>query len=73
MVCEGFALPKDYVIQTNNPLGPDITALRRAQNPEMKHESDFIGGQKRSVRDDGVTVVEFEPDDVNSTRWIAPR
>lgn len=72
VVCEGFALPKDYVIQTNNPLGPDITALHRAQDPRMKHEGDFIGGQKRSTRDDGVTVVEFEPDGVDSTRWIAP-
>lgn len=74
VVCEGFALPKDYIINTNNPLGPDIQVPQRAQDPEMKHENegDFVGGQRRSTRGDGVTVVEFEPDDVKSTRWIAP-
>ena len=74
VVCEGFALPKGYIINTNNPPGPEVPIPHQAQGSEMKreNEADFVGGQRRSTRDDGVTVVEFEPDEVKNTRWIAP-
>lgn len=72
VVCEGFALPIGYVINTNDPLGPEIPVPHRKQDPDIKAGDDFVGGQRRSIRDDGVTVVEFEPDGVDNTRWIAP-
>lgn len=74
VVCEGFALPKGYIIHTNDPFGPDVQVPHQAQDLEAKHEDkgDFVDGQRRFVRDDGVTVLEFEPDEVKSTRWIAP-
>lgn len=74
VVCEGFALPKGYVINTNNPLGPEIHIPHQSHDLEVKNEDEgkFVDGQRRSTRDDGVTVVEFEPDEVKSTRWIAP-
>ncbi len=72
VVCEGFALPTGYVINTNNPLGPNLPIPPHAEDPETRDGIDFVGGQRRFTRDDGVTVVEFEPDDVDNTRWIAP-
>ena len=69
VVCEGFALPEGYVIDTNHPFGPDIPRVKSSQ---ATHEGDFNEGQRRSIRDDGVTVVEFQPDEVNNNRWIAP-
>lgn len=73
VVCEGFALPKGYVINTNNPFGPDNQVPQQPQDLDTKHgEGDFVDGQRRFVRDDGVTVVEFEPEEAKSIRWIAP-
>lgn len=72
VVCEGFTLPKGYVIDTNNPLGPDIPISTQAQNPEKRTAEELIGGQRRFTKEDGVTVVEFEPDVVDGTKWIAP-
>lgn len=74
VVCEGFALPKGYIIKSNNPLGPEIPIPSQAQNLETQNEDEgnFVDGQRRSIREDGVTVVEFEPDEDTSTRWIAP-
>jgi tRNA (cytidine32/guanosine34-2'-O)-methyltransferase len=72
VVCEGFALPTGYVINTNNPLGANLPIPPHAEDPETKDGTDFVGGQRRFTRDDGVTVVEFKPDDVDNTRWIAP-
>jgi tRNA (cytidine32/guanosine34-2'-O)-methyltransferase len=72
VVCEGLALPTGYVINTNNPLGANLPIPPHAEDPETRDGTDFVGGQRRFIRDDGVTVVEFKPDDVDNTRWIAP-
>lgn len=70
VVCEGFNLPKGYKIDPAHPVGLG----GRVPVPEKKERSkkEFVDGQKRTVREDGVTVLEFESDEEDDNRWIAP-
>ncbi|KAI4272382.1 MAG: hypothetical protein L6R38_006627 [Xanthoria sp. 2 TBL-2021] len=34
--------------------------------------SQFVDGQRRTVRPDGITILEFEEDEMDDKRWIAP-
>lgn len=70
VVCEGFALPKGYKIDPAHPvgLGGRVPVPLRKE----KTREGFVDGQKRTVREDGVTVLEFESDEEDNNRWIAP-
>ena len=70
VVCEGFNMPKGYKINPDHSvgLGSDI-AITRIKRGE---DSTTVDGQRRYIRDDGVTVLEFESEDEDDNRWIAP-
>jgi len=70
VVCEGFSMPKGYVIDPKAPVGLGAELPKKEKIP--KEEGEWIDGQRRTVREDGVTVLEFESDEDEDVRWIAP-
>ncbi|MCJ1340170.1 hypothetical protein MMC09_005464 [Bachmanniomyces sp. S44760] len=71
VVCEGFSMPKGYKIDPSAPIGLG-TSLPKREGPPADNPSNWKDGQKRTVRDDGVTVLEFQSDEEHASRWIAP-
>ena len=76
VVCEGFNIPKGFKVEEMLPLGiggqvrvPEPSDMNRNETTEG-----FVDGQKRTKRDDGITVIEFEDtdDEGEDNRWIAP-
>lgn len=72
VVCEGFHTPKGYKVDPKRPVG--LGAQVPVSEMKSKDEQSFDGcGQRRTVREDGVTVLEFASDDEeDENRWIAP-
>lgn len=72
VVCEGFHTPKGYKVDPKRPVGLGAQVL--VSETKSKDEQSFDGcGQRRTVREDGVTVLEFASDDEeDENRWIAP-
>ena len=72
VVCEGFNIPKGYKVDPKRPVGLGA----QVPNPEhaWKDKQSFDGdGQRRTIREDGVTMLEFDSDDEeDNNRWIAP-
>lgn len=66
IVCRGFAMPKGYKLDE-----PVKLSTRISQPEQFSRKDDFVDGQRRSIRDDGITVLEFE-DEEEEGRWIAP-
>ena len=72
VVCEGFNIPKGYKVDPQRPvgLGAQVPVSERTRKDEQSFDGD---GQRRTVREDGVTMLEFESDDEeDDNRWIAP-
>lgn len=73
VVCEGFTIPKGYTVDPKQPvgLGAQVPMPEKKPPDTQAFDSD---GQRRTVRNDGVTVLEFESDDdeEDKNRWIAP-
>ncbi|CAF9933428.1 MAG: hypothetical protein ALECFALPRED_005587 [Alectoria fallacina] len=72
VVCEGFNIPKGYKVDPKRPvgLGAQVPVPERKKKDK---ESLIDGSQRRTVREDGVSVLEFESDDEeDKNRWIAP-
>ena len=73
VVCEGFNMPKGYRIDPEKPLGLRNTNLpQRDEGEKLKDKEGFVDRQRRTVKDDGVTILEFESDEEDENRWIAP-
>ena len=78
VVCEDFQMPKGFKPEEELPLGigGQVSLPKRDQKIKVEGGEAFADGQRRSVREDGVTVVEFEnddgDDDAAESRWIAP-
>ncbi|KAI4134102.1 MAG: hypothetical protein LQ347_001799 [Umbilicaria vellea] len=72
VVCEGFSMPKGFKIDAAQPLGMGTGVPKQEKSVEPKQREGFTDGQKRTVREDGITVLEFESDEEEDTRWIAP-
>lgn len=74
VVCEGFTMPKGYVPDAENPLGRGGKVPKRQKDAatETDKQEPWVGGQRRTVREDGVTVLEFESDEGDDDSWIAP-
>lgn len=72
VVCEGFNMPKGYELDTEKPVGLGAQLPLRDQAAKSKDKEGFIDRQRRTVREDGVTVLEFESDEEDDNRWIAP-
>ncbi|KAL9578095.1 MAG: hypothetical protein Q9212_005941 [Teloschistes hypoglaucus] len=60
-------------------LGGGGWPVRRKPQPDEEQdmakeakESGWVNGRRRTVREDGTTVLEFEKDEKDDTRWIAP-
>ena len=72
VVCEGFNIPKGYKVDPKRPVG--LGAQVPVPERKKKDKESLIGGsQRRTVREDGVSVLEFESDDEeDKNRWIAP-
>ena len=70
VVCEGFGMPKGYKIHANYPVGLGVRVRNLPKDFKDKDNQKTQDCQRRTVREDGVTVLEFESDD--DTRWIAP-
>ena len=72
VVCEGFKIPKGYKVDPKRPVGLGAQLPVPERKPPAKQDNDS-NGQRRTVREDGVTVLEFESDDEeDENRWIAP-
>ena len=76
VVCEGFNIPKGFKVEEMLPLGigGQIGVPKKAEKDKIENDEGFVDGQKKSTREDGVTVVEFEEsdDEGEDIRWIAP-
>lgn len=74
VVCEDFSLPKDYVLDLNKSVGLGVEIPKRKKDSDIKDVmgGEWMNGQRRAVRDDGVNIVEFESDEEDDIRWIAP-
>ena len=72
VVCEGFSMPKGYVIDAEAPIGQGAKLPERDEALKKKDKEGFVDRQRRTVRADGVTILEFESDEVDDNRWIAP-
>ena len=72
VVCEGFSMPKGFRIDVAQPLGIGTGIPMQQKSPDATKSEGFTDGQRRTVREDGITVVEFESDEEEDTRWIAP-
>lgn len=72
VVCEGFTIPLGFKLDANHPVGLGARAPKPAKESQKMEKGDVSDNQRRTVREDGVTVLEFEPDDKVNTRWIAP-
>ena len=70
IVCQGFEMPKGYKL--DKPIGLSTQVPRRPKPEKKGDEQPFVDGQRRTVREDGVTILEFEPDEEDDVRWIAP-
>lgn len=69
VVCEGFTIPPGF---KPDAVGIGARAPKPVEESHKKGEGYCHDNQRRTVREDGVTVLEFESDDEANTRWIAP-
>ncbi|MCJ1309795.1 hypothetical protein MMC25_003456 [Agyrium rufum] len=74
VVCEGFSLPEGYTIDPQKPLGQGAELPQRPKVSELDTTKDgaWEDGQRRKTSEGGITVVEFENDEEDDNRWIAP-
>ncbi|KAI9870632.1 MAG: hypothetical protein M1830_004014, partial [Pleopsidium flavum] len=68
VVCEGFRPPEGFRASLEDPLGIGVVKGQES----TKEASTGRERQKRTVREDGVTILEFEDDEEDENRWIAP-
>ncbi|KAL8712704.1 MAG: hypothetical protein Q9225_006903 [Loekoesia sp. 1 TL-2023] len=71
VVCQGFGIPEGFEWDEDKPvgLGGELPLWDR---PREKEDEGWVNGQRRTEREDGVTVLEFEKDEKDDRRWIAP-
>ena len=72
VVCQGFTIPMGYKVDPKRPvgLGAQVPIPELARKDRQNFDGD---GQRRTVREDGVTMLEFGSDDEDEdNRWIAP-
>ena len=70
IVCEDFQLPRGYDVDGGQF---DLsTQLPQLEQPQPRQKKPWIEGERRTVREDGTTILEFESDSEDDTRWIAP-
>ncbi|KAL8677178.1 MAG: hypothetical protein Q9186_006381 [Xanthomendoza sp. 1 TL-2023] len=71
VVCRGFTgIPEG--VNLGAGLGSATFVKPGHGKPNDAAKEDWIDGQRRTLRTDGITVLEFENDEKNDNRWIAP-
>ncbi|KAL8914400.1 MAG: hypothetical protein Q9172_007088 [Xanthocarpia lactea] len=78
IVCRGFTgIPEGVNLRAG--LGSENFTKPKAKEPQSSKTADekdgssgYVDGQKRTLRDDGITILEFEDDEKDDKRWIAP-
>ncbi|KAL8947753.1 MAG: hypothetical protein Q9222_006003 [Ikaeria aurantiellina] len=76
---EGFVVCRGF-IGVPEGMGEDINLggeVRQATTQKSSRDHDageppWINGQRRTVRGDGITILEFEEDEKDSCIWVAP-
>lgn len=69
VVCQGFEMPKGYKLDPERPVG---LGARIPLPPRKDKDDGFVNGQRKTVTEDGITVLELESEGEDSNRWIAP-
>lgn len=69
VVCQGFEMPKGYKLDPTRPVGLGA----QVPLPSSKdNKAGFADGQRRTVEEDRLTVLEPESKSEDNDRWIAP-
>ncbi|KAL8883299.1 MAG: hypothetical protein Q9192_007270, partial [Flavoplaca navasiana] len=50
----------------------EVQPSQESSASDNKSTGEFVDGQRRTVRPDGITILEFEEDEMDEKRWIAP-
>ena len=69
VVCQGLEMPKGYKLDPERPVG---LGARIPLPPRKDNKGGFVNGQRKTVTEDGITVLELESEGEDSNRWIAP-
>ena len=69
VVCQGFEMPKGYKLDPVRPVG---LGARIPLPPKKDKKDGFVNGQRKTVTEDDITVLELESEGEDSNRWIAP-
>ena len=69
VVCQGFEMPKGYKLDPKNPVG---LGAQVPLPPREDNKDGFADGQRKTVEEDGFTVLEPESKTEDNNRWIAP-
>ena len=69
VVCQGLEMPKGYKLDPERPVG---LGARIPLPPRKDNKDGFVNGQRKTVTEDGITVLEVESEGEDSNRWIAP-
>ncbi|KAL8715757.1 MAG: hypothetical protein Q9220_000424 [cf. Caloplaca sp. 1 TL-2023] len=73
VVCRGFiGVPAGMEEGVNLGAETRRPSTQKAPTVDDDGKPPWVDGQRRSVRDDGVTILEFEEDEKKKSRWIAP-
>ncbi|KAI4138052.1 MAG: hypothetical protein L6R39_006987 [Caloplaca ligustica] len=72
VVCRGFVGPEEAERRQKGVGGKVGAASREESDGKAEGQGDWVDGQRRTERDDGVTVLEFKEDEEDDVRWIAP-
>ena len=69
VVCQGFEVPKGYKLDPTRPVG---LGAQVPLPPRKDNKDGFADGQRKTVKEDGLTVLEPESKSEDNIRWIAP-
>ncbi|KAL8848655.1 MAG: hypothetical protein Q9221_006329 [Calogaya cf. arnoldii] len=79
IVCRGFrGVPEGVDLKaglgSEGFISNSVLKERQASGTGEGEDSggQFVDGQRRTVRPDGITILEFEEDEMDEKRWIAP-
>ncbi len=72
VVCEGFNIPKGYQIDHEKPIGLGAQLPDREETAKEKDTDGFADRQRRTLTEDDLTLLEFQSDEEDDNRWIAP-
>ncbi|KAL8754726.1 MAG: hypothetical protein Q9184_005019, partial [Pyrenodesmia sp. 2 TL-2023] len=72
VVCRGFFGSAEGREAGSETVGKAPATKRDECAENTADEDEWVDGQRRTERDDGITVLEFQEDEQDDRRWIAP-